>query len=45
MRRIVEAATRPTMRFVANEKTEAQQERAIVFRAREQLVNQRTESW
>lgn len=39
---IVEAATRPTMRFVAV-KTQAQQERAIVFRAREQLVNQRTE--
>lgn len=39
---IVEAATRPTMRFV-EVKTEAQQERAIVFRAREQLVNQRTE--
>ncbi|PKP67933.1 MAG: IS110 family transposase [Alphaproteobacteria bacterium HGW-Alphaproteobacteria-5] len=39
---IVEAATRPTMRFV-EVKTEAQQERAIVFRAREQLVNRRTE--
>jgi transposase len=39
---IVEAAQRPTMRFV-DVKTEEQQERAIVFRAREQLVNQRTE--
>ena len=39
---IVEAATRPTMRFV-EVKNEAQQERAIVFRAREQLVKQRTE--
>ncbi len=39
---IVEAATRPTMRFV-EVKSEAQQERAIVFRAREQLVNQRSE--
>lgn len=39
---IVEAAQRPTMRFV-DVKTEDQQERAIVFRVREQLVNQRTE--
>lgn len=39
---IVEAAQRPTMRFV-DVKTEGQQERAIVFRVREQLVNQRTE--
>lgn len=39
---IVEAAHRPTMRFV-EPKTEGQQSRTIVFRAREQLVNQRTE--
>jgi transposase len=39
---IVEAAQRPTMRFVAA-KTEEQQSRAIVFRTREQMVNQRTE--
>jgi transposase len=39
---IVEAAQRPTMRFV-EPKTEEQQSRAIVFRIREQLVNQRTE--
>lgn len=39
---IVEAAQRPTMRFV-EPKTEGQQARAIVFRTREQLVNQRTE--
>lgn len=39
---IVEAAQRPTMRFV-EAKTEEQQARAIVFRTREQLVNQRTE--
>ena len=39
---IVEAATRPTMCFV-EVKTEAQQERAIVFRACVQLINQRTE--
>jgi transposase len=38
----VEAAQRPTMRFVAA-KTEEQQSRAIVFRTREQMVNQRTE--
>jgi transposase len=34
---IVEAAQRPTMRFVAA-KTEEQQSRAIVFRTREQMV-------
>lgn len=39
---IVESAQRPTMRFV-EVKTEDQQERAVVFRVREQLVNQRTE--
>ena len=39
---IVEAALRPTMRFV-EPKTEEQQCRAVVFRAREQMVNQRTE--
>ncbi|BCH34899.1 hypothetical protein MesoLjLc_68290 [Mesorhizobium sp. L-8-10] len=39
---IVEAAQRPTMRFVET-KSEEQQSRAIVFRTREQLVNQRTE--
>nr|WP_192244600.1 transposase [Mesorhizobium silamurunense] len=39
---IVEAAQRPTMRFVEI-KSEEQQSRAIVFRTREQLVNQRTE--
>jgi len=39
---IVEAAHRPTMRFV-EPKTEGQQSRTIVFRTREQLVNQRTE--
>lgn len=40
---IAEAATRPTMRFVVP-KTEEQQARAIAFRAREQLVKQRTEA-
>ena len=40
---IVEAALRPTMRFVAA-KSEDQQARAILFRAREQVVNQRTET-
>lgn len=40
---ITEAATRPTMRFVVP-KTEEQQARAIAFRAREQLVKQRTEA-
>ncbi|MUT24786.1 IS110 family transposase [Mesorhizobium japonicum] len=39
---IVEAAQRPTMRSV-EPKSEEQQCRAIVFRTREQLVNQRTE--
>jgi transposase len=39
---IVEAAQRPTMRFVVA-KTEERQSRAIVFRTREQMVNQRTE--
>ncbi|MCF6101859.1 MULTISPECIES: IS110 family transposase [Mesorhizobium] len=39
---IVEAAQRPTMRFV-EPKTKEQQSRAIVFRTREQFVNQRTE--
>ncbi|RWP57661.1 MAG: IS110 family transposase [Mesorhizobium sp.] len=39
---IVEAAQRPTMRFV-EPKTEEQQSRSIMFRTREQLVNQRTE--
>ncbi len=39
---IVEAAQRPTMRFV-EPKTEQQQSQAIVFRTREQMVNQRTE--
>ncbi len=38
----MEAAQRPTMRFV-EPKTEEQQSRAIMFRSREQLVNQRTE--
>ena len=40
---IVEAALRPTMRFV-EPKTEEQQARAVVFRAREQFVGQRTET-
>lgn len=39
---IVEAALRPTMRFV-EPKTEEQQARAAVFRIREKFVNQRTE--
>ncbi|MBC9248645.1 IS110 family transposase [Paracoccus sp. 11-3] len=39
---IVEAALRPTMRFVTV-KSEDQQARAVLFRAREQVVNQRTE--
>ena len=39
---IVEAALRPTMRYV-EPKTQEQQARAIVFRTREQFVNQRTE--
>ena len=40
---IAEAATRLTMRFV-EPKTEEQQARAVAFRAREQLVKQRTEA-
>ena len=40
---IVEAAQRPTMRFVAPKSAE-QQARAIAFRTREQLVKQRTEA-
>ena len=40
---IVEAAQRPTMRFVAV-KTEAEQARSVVFRARELLVHQRTQT-
>ncbi|MEX2745781.1 IS110 family transposase [Rhizobium mongolense] len=39
---IVAAAQRPEMRFV-DPKTEAQQARAILFRARERIVHQRTE--
>jgi|GEM_PF-15491 len=39
---IVEAATRPSMRFVEVKNAE-QQARAVVFRTREQLVKQRTE--
>ena len=39
---IAEAAMRPTMRFVAV-KTEAQHERAMVFRTRDMLVRQRTQ--
>ena len=39
---IVTAAQRPEMRFV-EPKTEAQQARAILFRARERIVHQRTE--
>ena len=40
---IVEAAQRPTMRFVAV-KTEEEQARSVVFRARELLVHQRTQT-
>ena len=40
---IVEAALRPTMRFV-EPKTADQQARAVVFRTREQLLKQRTEA-
>jgi transposase len=40
---IVEAALRPTMRYV-EPKTGEQQARAIVFRTREQFVKQRTEA-
>lgn len=39
---IVEAASRPTMRFVAV-KTEEQQARAMIFRTRDLLVRQRTQ--
>ncbi len=39
---IAEAALRPTMRFVAL-KTEEQQSRAMIFRARDLLVRQRTQ--
>ena len=39
---IAEAASRPTMRFVAV-KTEEQQARAMIFRARDLLVRQRTQ--
>jgi transposase len=39
---IVEAASRPTMRFVAV-KTEASQAQAMIFRTRELLVGQRTQ--
>lgn len=40
---IAEAASRPTMRFVAI-KTEAQQARAMLFRTRDLLVRQRTQT-
>jgi transposase len=40
---IVEAALRPTMRFVERQTAE-QQARAVAFRTREQLVKQRTEA-
>ena len=40
---IVEAAQRPTMRFVAV-KTEEEQARSVVFRTRELLVHQRTQT-
>jgi transposase len=40
---IAEAAMRPTMRFVAI-KTTAQQERAMIFRTRDMLVRQRTQT-
>lgn len=40
---IVEAAMRPTMRFV-EPKSADQQARAVAFRTREQLVKQRTEA-
>src|SRR3954470_7227685 len=39
---IAEAASRPTMRFVAV-KSEAQQARAMVFRTRDLLIRQRTQ--
>ena len=41
-RRLVEAALRPTMRFVAL-KTEDQQARAMLFRTRQMFVGQRTQ--
>jgi len=40
---IAEAATRPAMRFV-EPKTEEPRARAVAFRAREQIVKQRTEA-
>ena len=40
---IIEAAQRPTMRFVAV-RTEAEQARSVVFRSRELLVRQRTQT-
>ena len=40
---IAEAASRPTMRFVKI-KTEAQQARAMLFRTRDMLVRQRTQT-
>ena len=40
---IVEAAMRPSMRFVAPKSADAQA-RAMLFRAREQLIKQRTET-
>lgn len=40
---IAEAASRPTMRFVTI-KTEAQQARAMLFRTRDLLVRQRTQT-
>lgn len=40
---IVEAALRPTMRFVAAKSAQAQS-RAMLFRAREQVIGQRTEA-
>jgi transposase len=40
---IVEAALRPTMRFV-EPKTADQQAQAVAFRMREQLIKQQTES-
>jgi transposase len=40
---IAEAASRPTMRFVTI-KTEAQQARAMLFRTRDMLVRQRTQT-
>jgi transposase len=40
---IAEAASRPTMRFVAV-KSEAAQERAVLFRTRDLLVRQRTQA-